>query len=332
MISLAPDKPDYRLERIYADNTLGTVLMDQRRYREAAGTYQNLLGSSEALSAAYPDNLDYQKQISETLAWLADAREFSGQLDEALAHRQRQVALLAGLWRTSKGDTQVKRQELAARRSLSRLYASRGEISEAVAESDLASAVLAYLTKTEPENMEWVQTGAGAQLDRAELQLAIDKLSEARSSAEGGCGATKRLAERNRTVESWRTALQKRCWTVRAKIAIRSGNAFDALADARRVLVLSRTERDPVDQAFSSASGHMLVSDALMATGQREAAAGALQSAQAAWPKNIEETPSELALHAMLLARLGQKSVAIEQRLSAIGYRHPYYLKKGVER
>ena len=329
MVALAPGKPEYRLERIYADTNLGTVLMDQRHYREAAKTYQNLLSSTEALVSANPGKLDYQKQLLESLAWLADARENSGQIDDALVHRQRQVDLLATLWNEHRGDTMLKRQELAARRSLTRLYASRGQTPEAFQQAQLASAVLGYLMKAEPENTEWVQIGANVRLDQAELQLAVGRLGEARQSADAGCGATQQLVQRNQSVEAWRSTLQRRCATILSKIALRSGNPSDALGDARQALTLSRKVQDPADRGISIALASAALSDALLAAGQHEASAGALKVALDAWPKNVEERPAELAFHGTLLARAGQPSSQINQRLSEMGYRHPEYARRG---
>jgi tetratricopeptide (TPR) repeat protein len=329
MIALAPNQPDYRMERIYADTNLGTVLMDQRRFSEAAQTYQNLLVSTEALANANPRNFEYQKQLTESLAWLSEAREYSGQLDDAIALRERQIAILARLWQSHRGDTGLKRGELAARRSLSRLYASRGQITQAFDQAGLANGVLAYLAKTEPENMQWVQIGANLKLEQSELQLAVGKIVEASASASSVCYATQKLAARDQTVEVWRTAMQKRCYSVRAKIALRSGKADEALANARQALTLSRAEREPSVRALSMADANSILSDALRANGQPEAAAGALQTAIAIWPKSVEEKPSDLALHARLLARAGQPSQAITRRLSAMGYRHPEYLRRG---
>ena len=94
------------------------------------------------------------------------------------------------------------------------------------------------------------------------------------------------------------------------------------------MLVLSRTERDPVARALSIASANMLLSDALKASGEREAAAGALQTALSSWPKGIEEAPSALARKTALFDRAGLDSMPIRRRLSAMGYRHPEYLRK----
>ena len=325
MIALAPTKPDYRLERIYADNTLGTVLIDQRHYAEAAQTFQNLLASTEELAGSNPGKLEYQKQLSEALAWLSQAREFAGQLDDALAHRQRQLELLARLWKSHPGDTSIKADELAARRSLTRLYASRAQIPQAFEQAQLASGVLAFLMKAEPENMEWVQVGATFRLEQAGLSLAVGRMAEAAALADAGCSATERLAQRDKSVEAWRLDLQKRCMSIRAKIALRTNNPAKALEYSRQALALSRTERDAANRGIGVASATLLLSEALSASGQSDAAAGALQAAVAAWPNNIEERPGEMASHAILLARAGMSPSILDQRLKAMGYRHPEF-------
>ena len=327
MIALAPGKSDYRLERIYAESNLGTVLMQQRHFRDAAQTYQNLLASTETLTNSSPGKLQYQKQLSEALAWLSQAREFSGQLDDALAHRQRQVELLARLWKSHPGDTSIKADELAARRSLTRLYASRAQIPQAFEQAGLASGVLAYLMKAEPENMEWVQIGATFSLEQAGLNLAVGRLGEATASANEGCSATRRLTERNKSVEAWRLDLQRRCMAIRARIALHSDDPVEALNYSRQALALSRTERDAADRGIAVATANLLLSDALQASGQRDAAMGALQAAVAAWPRDIQEKPAEMASHATILAKAGRSTAALDQRLKAMGYRHPEFTR-----
>ena len=327
MIALAPGKPDYRLERIYAENNLGTVLMQQRHFQEAAQTYQNLLTSTDQLVDSSPGKLQYQKQLSEALAWLSQAREFSGQLDDALAHRQRQVELLARLWKSHPGDTSIKADELAARRSLTRLYASRAQIPQAFEQAGLASGVLAYLMKAEPENMEWVQIGATFRLEQAGLNLAVGRLAEATASADAGCSATQRLTQRNKSVEAWRLDLQRRCMSVRARIALRSNKPAEALNYSRQALTLSRTERDAADRGIAVATANLLLSDALRASGQRDAATGALLAAVAAWPREIEEKPAEMASHATILAKAGRSTSALDERLKTMGYRHPEFTR-----
>ena len=328
MVALDPGKSDYRMERIYADTNLGTVLMDQRHYRTAANLFQQLLEQGEVLVAANPGNLDYQKQRSSALAWLADARENSGQLEEALANRERQLALLKQMWAAHPGDVWIKREELATRRALTRLFVSRGQMRQAFEQASLNSTVLAFLMKTEPNNTEWIQTGADASLDQAELQLAAGRTAEALAAERTGCAAADKLAERDPTVAKWRTSLQLKWTIVKTRIALHDGDAAGAQAQARQLLALTRAEPNPVRRALSTAIANFLLGVSLQAAGQTEAARGALQAAVDAWPKDIEETPQDLARKALLFDLAGRDSGPIRKRLAAMGYRNPDYLKR----
>jgi tetratricopeptide (TPR) repeat protein len=327
MVALAPNNADYRLEPIYAATNLGTVLMEQRRYREAADAHQRTLEPVEALLAKEPGNKDYQIKLVNTLAWLADAREYSGQLDEALALRQRQLALINQRWNANKGDTEIKRDEMTARRALARLFAARGQLPIALDQAREASLVINWLTKAEPQNTEWMLAGARANFERAGMELAAIQLNEAKSATNSACDSAARLIARDRSVSDWRN-LQFRCLTTRVHIAIRERDADAAVALARQGLAVARTEKNEVDRAFAVAEAEFALGEALARASQADAARGAFERALAAWPKNVEERPSELADHAILLRRLGQQAEAnrLAQRLAAMGYRHPDYL------
>ncbi len=79
---------------------------------------------------------------------------------------------------------------------------------------------------------------------------------------------------------------------------------------------------------MTRAIANLLLGASLKASGQAEAARGALQAAVEAWPKNIEETPQDLARKAILLDLAGGDSAPLRKRLAAMGYRHPDYLRR----
>jgi len=331
MVALAPGKPEYRLERIYADTNLGTVLMDQRRYREAADIFQQSLEPAESLAARFPDNLVYQKHLSEALAWLSEAREYSGQFDEALGHRRRQLAALAALQAKYKDDTDLKSKEMIAHRAVTRLLASQGKLAAASQESAKASAVLNSLSKIEPANTEWIQWGAFINFERAGLEVALNRPREARAIADAACDSARKLATRDRSVSAWRIGLQLSCLEVQARIALRTGAKDRALNLSRQALALARTDKNPIDRGMSVTKAETMLGNALRADGQADASRGAYQRALAAWPANMQQRPSELADRAMLLSRLGRQAEAADarRRLSAMGYRYPDYRMEG---
>lgn len=327
MIALAPGNSDYQMERVYADTNLGTVLMAQRRYREAATTYQALLESAEMLAAKQPRNLEYQQQLVSALAWLADAREFSGRLDESLGLRTRELELLQSLWQSSQGDTRAKRKEMTSRRAIARLLASRGDLVRALDHSHEAAATIDWLMRTEPENTEWIQAGARATFERVAIELAANRLNEARTATQAACDASGRLLARDRSVAAWRTTLRLDCLISRATVALKGGDSSEAVALAQQAVVLARSEAQPLERAFATATAEMMLGDALMRSGQAAAARGAFERALSAWPKSVEERPNELAQHAGLLRRLGRNAEAqpMIKQLTAMGYRHPEF-------
>ena len=330
MVAIAPGDNRYRLERIYADTNLGTVLIDQRKYHDAAETYQRLLEPSEALLASEPANKDYQLKLLNSLAWLAEGREYSGQIDEAIAHRQRQLALLVRLWDADKPNTVLKQDELTARRAMARMLAYRGQIPSALEQARQASSVSEWLTRTEPKNTEWMQAGAQVNFDRAGLELTSGNVQQAKAAAQSACHTATGLIETNRSVALWRTRLQLRCADIHARIALRTGDRVGGVNLAREALVLARTEQNAIDRGLMIAKAELLLGDALQSTGQRDAARGAYERALAAWPKGIEEQPRELADRAILLGLLGRTEDAnrLARQLTAMGYRDPDYLKR----
>jgi hypothetical protein len=281
----------------------------------------------EALVAGAPGNLDYQRQLAATLAYLADARENSGQLDDALALREQQLGLLERLARTSRDDAIIRRDELTARRAMSRLLASRGQAEAALREAALAAGIVSLLARTEPENTEWAQAGAAANWERADLQLALGLTADAVATIASACAAAESLVNRNREVAYWR-ASQSRCYLLRTKLALQQGSRGPALALARRAVTAARAEPAPVDRAFALAAAEMALSDALRNIGEREAATGALEEALSAFPAKVELTPRELAQRAILLRKLGRDAAALEQQLAAMGYQHPDYVRQ----
>lgn len=326
MVALDPANKDYKLERIYADTNLGTVLIDRRHFNAAAPLFQSSLDSIQNLAASAPGNRDYQRQLSPALAYLADAREGLGQLDEAIALRRQEREVLTRMLAATDEDADLSRKQLASHRVLSRLLASRGETAEALEEAGRATALANQLIRRDPQNAEWIQSGAAANAERAALELALDRTAVAASTTNAVCDAAAHLLARDRTVWTWR-ALQQRCLLLRAKIALRQGSTASGLALAQKALAGARAYPGEVDRQIAIVGADLVLSDALRANGQGDAARGALEDALAAFPKRTELAPGDLAQEALVLRRLGRDSSAIEKRLASIGYRHPEYIQ-----
>lgn len=325
MIAVAPDDAKYRLEASYADSNLGTVLMEQRRFGEAATAFRNSLTATEALAAADPGNADYRKSMIECFAWLADALESGGKIDEGIAQRERELALAQ---RNGAKDANVRASVLVAHRALGRMLAARNQLGAGIREMRTATQMADAMIATEPGNSQWLQYAAWSQLDLGGLLL-LDHQSDASASAvRKGCDLTSRLIAKDKSVVEWNDRLYRGCALGRARLAEASGAAGEALARARDAARQIGTGPPKPDTRISVAVAQTMIGDLSAAAGARARAERAWRSALAMLPAGSAETPFVQARRAILLRRLGDDAAAraAAERLDRIGYRHPDYV------
>ena len=328
MVELAPDKKDYRLEQVYANNNLGAVLLDQRRYREMAQSFQASLGSAEALAAGDPRNVDYQKSVINILGWLADAHEYSGALEPALAERERQLRLLTDIQRIDPRDTETPRDIMTARRSIGRLLASRGDLAGALKESLAGVAISDSLFAIEPANTEWLQANASGRYDLADIQLAAGRTEDAAVTTRSYCDIADRLLARDSSVADWKSRFNAGCLELRARVALAQKSPQEAFDLAQRSLAAARLSPSVVERGVLSFRAMYVGGNALAAVGRREESARWWRAALQSMPTSIELRPSEQGTLAALKLRLGDRAGANQliSSLAAIGYRYPAYI------
>lgn len=323
MVALDPEDRQWQMEVKYADTNLGFLLLKQMRYADAARQFAGALALVERLAAADPGNEEYQKSVPETLAWLADAQFGEGRLDEAIAQRERQVALLEALMRKS-NDVELRQGSIAARRALGRWLVSRGSDGPGLEQSRLAVDTAEKLMPTEPDNMLWVEYSAGAKLDLASILLSMGKLEEAGVETRSACDLSSRLLDRDRTVVLWRE-IEILCLARRTELAIAAGSMNEARQLALRTLSASKEFRagEEATTRFISAFAYKLLGDVQHRQGHGTSAVNAWTAALSIWPRSVPETPRQLAVRAALLTSLGRHSDAapLNRKLAEMGYR-----------
>ena len=130
-VALDPDNMKWRMEAQNADANLGVMLFNQRRYAEASKQFEPALRAIDGMAAADPTNVDYQKSLAESLAWVADSHLAEGRIDAAIADRERDVRLVENLLAHTR-DSEFSWQLVAAQRVLASLYAYRSRITAAI--------------------------------------------------------------------------------------------------------------------------------------------------------------------------------------------------------
>jgi eukaryotic-like serine/threonine-protein kinase len=327
MLAVEPRNQKWQLERVYADNALGAVLIEQQKFQEASSVFSQVLRASEDLLAADPNDRSKQDRLVEALAWLSEAREKSGRVDDALALRERQLALLEQLKKTRGADTSLNRAAMTANRATGRLFAARGETGRGLAHLQRSASLAQQLLLTEPNNTEWAQSGAESTLELGELQLATGQVEAAARSARAGCDVGGRLAERDASVKEWRI-MTGSCLGLRARLALARNQNGEAEALARQWAELQRNElkrtRSP-EFRIAFAEAQLLLGRAMARNGGAARARSAWEAAATTWPNDVELMPRQMAVQAALLEQLGRRAEAERARkqLLATGFRHP---------
>ncbi len=328
MIALDPNNIRWRMEEQYATADLGIVLVLRRRFAEAEALLQQSLNVIDALSTTDPSNREYQQARGESLAWLADAQRYRGDLARSIATRQRQVAFLTGLLARG-GDVAFRQSLLVAQRSLASSEAERGRIDLALKESRSSIAQFDRLRALEPSNSFWTEIGSNARLDLAGYLLASGSADEAAAQAGESCAAFTALLKRNPSSPEWRSGLRS-CWLVKTKLALHNRDYSQALSAARNAIAVARSIKssDRIDDIYGLVTAYRLLGDAEQALGNGAGAESAWSKAAQLVPQQVAEKPSEMAARAQLLERLGRGADAgrLKAKLHAMGYVEPVFV------
>jgi tetratricopeptide (TPR) repeat protein len=323
MIASDRNNPKWQLEGVYAASNLGIVQLEQAHYSQAAATFQSSVAAMEILTAAQPGNREYQKLMSEALAYHASALNYAGKLDQAIEQREQQLALLAPHLAQTKPDAEFRQDAMIANMALSGFYFERNEINTALSHAAAAVDIGHRLVDLEPDNADWRGRSANTELNRALLLLRSGNIAEARTVADQGCTKANQLIAQDPTVNYWQENSRK-CLGLRAELAVIAGSKDEALYLAQQLLDATRSIKlGNAKDRFALSQARKLVGDILWRSGDRRGAIAAWRAGLAAWPKGIAETPLQMAERGEMLRGVGQRTegMRIASQLAAMGYR-----------
>jgi tetratricopeptide (TPR) repeat protein len=319
LVQLEPDNLKWRMEALYGAEDLGISLYNKRRYDQALAQFQGALSPMQNLVALDPANGTYRVEMAKMLAWLADTERALGRLDEAIAIRTREIALLnEALARSS--DVGLQQQLIWAHQALGNLLLSHGQTAGGIAELRLAVATANHLIPIEPTNALWKGAAATAHLELAKALLVTHDHAAAEHETDVACALVAALGGASDRRYSG-------CLAMRARLALEAGNGAEAAALARQSLAAARQfhAEDPIKDKFYLAGLYRLTGDALQRSGDGDGARSAWTSALAMLPANVPELPTEIDEHALILERLGRAEEArpLKSTLKNIGYTRP---------
>jgi tetratricopeptide (TPR) repeat protein len=326
MVALGPDNMKWRIEQQYAETNLGVVLYDQDNYGEATRQFQQAYETIKAFSTADPKNLDYRESVAESLAWLGDSLTAQGQLDQAIAARKADVAILGQLF-SETNDVDYRHRLAIAQWALGLRYADRGQLDLAIPQFRAAVDNATRLLPIEPDNTEWRDSASLAHLHLARYLFVSGSKAEAALQTNAGCALADALLRKEPRAYSWRKRVRD-CLMMQLRLSM-GGPAADARAKAEKAVALAGNVAK-----LGSADDELILARAYRMLGEIEAKSNpaAAQSAWASAYKLIANgsrgKPDELSERSLLLHRLGRSEEAsrLDRQLANMGYRNPLYL------
>lgn len=323
MVEAEPANLKWLMEVQYASSNLGILAMRRRDFAEAANLFRSTIGPLQSFITIDPDNSEYQRTLANVLGWYADAERARGNLDLAIAARERQVAFLNSVIRDDRADVFLRERLVPAHQGLGILFDWLGQREKAVGQLRLALAEADRLRNIEPDNSTWSDQAANARLALARILHASGHIEEASRETVTGCKTAEELDARNASVARWRV-LSTLCLSMRARLAQSSGNLQRAGDLAQRALASARSQRsgDPVADRFTVASAYLLLGKMRRDAGDEESARAAWRQGAALLPRSAPISPSEMDISAQLLRLSGRPAEAapVAARLAATGY------------
>lgn len=324
MVRLDPSNPKWQMEKVYATENIAIAFLNRRRFVEAGKQFDAALGPMTAMVRTYPDNSDYQRELSTLLAWLADSRRDEGRLKEATATRERQIAFLSEQLARIGANVRLQEHLIPARQALGILLTSQGLSERGLEQLRLAIAEADRLIPIEPDNALWRGYAAGVRLELASTLIALRRTTRAEQEMKAGCELTADLRARDPNVASWRE-FQTNCLSIRSRLALVRGSLPEALGLALQARESTRTERniDPIRTRYRVAAVQRLIGDIHRRMGNPEAARKAWAAGLAQLPPNVPERPREMDERYRLLSELrrDQEAAKLRDRLSEMQYK-----------
>ena len=294
LIATDPSNPDWQMEGIYADTNLGILLLESGRYGDAATVFENSLADREKLAANAPEDVQFRKALISVLAWLGEAREKEGRLDDGLAQRERQISLLQPYINDTKSDAQYRRDALVAYRAAGELNTVRGNPSRGLEQLRTSVRIGEELIEAEPQNADWAAMTAYAKFELARIELAQRNIEQAAALTRSGCDMGDRLVAKDSSVVDWRLDLRAWCLQLKARIAVAQGALVEAegLADRLQQLARSEIAKTPsADAQLELANAELLRGLVAYASGSRAKAGAAFREAARSWPRQMPDRP-----------------------------------------
>lgn len=151
----APGQYEALLESSYAQNSLGTLMMDSGDLRGAAQQFQGSAALKRQLLALKPQDLSLKSDLADSLSWLGRALVWQGEFAQARPVLSEGVELIVAVRKAASQDLVWVYREALLRYGLSEVLDRQGQTVAMQAELGEAGRLMGELLQVEPDNRRW---------------------------------------------------------------------------------------------------------------------------------------------------------------------------------
>lgn len=155
LVAISPDDLKYRRELGYAEGNLCTIAVARKGPPADLDACAAALATMEHIARATPGDPGIQSDLANRHAWMADALRLTGHDREAMAHRDKQRAIIDRLLAADPKNASYRQDWILSRYSTSELLRALGKPAEADAMIAESRRVIDGLIASDPENEDW---------------------------------------------------------------------------------------------------------------------------------------------------------------------------------
>lgn len=321
LIARDPDNPSYQAERGYAALNRGVIDLDTGNPETATALFEEAVEIFE--SGLIEERVIGLTDLGNTLGWLADAHRDSGELQQALETRERELALYSEELERAPNHSNLLMKVAHAQGELAGIATEMGDDARSAQLLDTALDTVNTLYTASPQNDRFGRMYVQLIYQRAKLALDRDEMVRAQLLI----GEARRLAARtNETGENDNLYLT-RTWalTLAGELAWLAGSYETAVLETTQAISAGEQALANGREVARSAVSHAYYvrGEALSALGRQGEAESAYRSALSQLGMIAE--PRRLAvidLESRLYWRLGDvaRAMRLRRALEARGY------------
>jgi len=180
LVEVDPANLDWQMELAYANSNLGTLLLQQLgEPQKALLSFRASLEVLERMLEAKPDDVGLKLEAADKYAWVADAYNRFGPVEQVLQNRRSQQEILGQILKVDSKHAQAQFALMVSLMAEARVLVSMPDRDTAADVLEQAEQIGASLIMRDSSNMNWLGFYGSALYLQAEWALIAGDLSEA---------------------------------------------------------------------------------------------------------------------------------------------------------